>query len=49
MPNELSLSPQPLNISVRVEKEGELIMMSDKLTPFLRQSGERLILTVNDS
>lgn len=47
--NELSLSSQPLNISVRVEKEGELIMMSDKLTPFLHQPGEKLILTVNDS
>ncbi|MGE4802343.1 hypothetical protein AB8989_18415 [Yersinia hibernica] len=49
LPNELSLSSQPLNISVRVEKEGELIMMSDRLTPFLRQPGEKLILTVNDS
>ncbi|HHL2560669.1 TPA: hypothetical protein ACQ31I_002578 [Yersinia enterocolitica] len=49
LPNELSFSSQPLNISVRVEKEGELIMMSDKLTPFLRQSGEKLLLTVNDS
>ncbi|AJJ23584.1 type III secretion system pilotin YsaP [Yersinia enterocolitica] len=49
LPNELSLSSQPLNISVRVEKEGKLIMMSDKLTPLLRQSGEKLLLTVNDS
>ncbi|HDL6961235.1 TPA: YbaY family lipoprotein [Yersinia enterocolitica] len=49
LPNELSFSSQPLNISVRVEKEGELIMMSDKLTPLLRQSGEKLLLTVNDS
>ncbi|MGL4487411.1 MAG: hypothetical protein ACRCUG_10715 [Yersinia sp. (in: enterobacteria)] len=49
MPNELPSSIHPLNISVRVEKEGELIMMSDKLTPFLRQSGEKLLLTVNDS
>lgn len=49
LPNELSLTSQPLNISVRVEKEGELIMMSDRLTPLLRQSGEKLLLTVNDS
>lgn len=49
LPNELSLSSQPLNISVRVEKEGQLIMMSDKLTPLLRQSSEKLLLTVNDS
>ncbi|CNH90328.1 hypothetical protein HB976_19035 [Yersinia mollaretii] len=47
--NELSLLPNQLSVSVRVEKEGKLIMMSDKLTPLTYQPDEKLTLIVNDS
>ncbi|EEQ11878.1 hypothetical protein ymoll0001_4660 [Yersinia mollaretii ATCC 43969] len=47
--NELSSLPNQLSVSVRVEKEGKLIMMSDKLTPLTYQPNEKLTLIVNDS
>lgn len=47
--NELSSLPNQLSVSVRVEKEGKLIMMSDKLTPLTYQPDEKLTLIVNDS
>ncbi|WP_145932191.1 hypothetical protein [Yersinia bercovieri] len=47
--NELSSLPHQLSVSVRVEKEGELIMMSDKLTPLTYQPDEKITLIVNES
>lgn len=47
--NELSSLPNQLSVSVRVEKEGKLIMMSDKLTPLTYQPDEKLTLIVNES
>ncbi|MBS3050426.1 hypothetical protein [Enterobacter mori] len=47
--NELSLFPLPLTITVRIEKDRELIMMSDIITTLPHQSGEKITLSVIDS
>ncbi|WP_447858471.1 hypothetical protein [Enterobacter ludwigii] len=47
--NELSLFPLPLTITVRIEKDRELIMMSDTITTLPHQSGEKITLSVIDS
>lgn len=44
--NKILLSPSSKNISVRIEKEGIPIMMSDKMTHFPKKNGDKLILTV---
>lgn len=49
LPNRLSLLPQQTKISIRIEKEGEIIMMSDELTQIPHQPGELLALTVKNS
>lgn len=49
LPDRLSLLSQPTKISIRVEKEGEIIMMSDALTLLPRNPGERLLLPVKNS
>lgn len=47
--NELSSLSHQLSISVRVEKNGKLIMMSDKLTPLTDQPDKKLTLIVHNS
>lgn len=46
-PDKPLLASSPINISVRIEKEGIPIMMSDKMTPFPKKTDDKLILTVN--
>lgn len=47
--NELSSLSHQLSISVRVEKDGKLIMMSEKLTPLTHQPDKKLTLIVHNS
>lgn len=45
--DKLLLISSSINISVRIEKEGIPIMMSDRMTPFPKKTDDKLILTVN--
>ncbi|HBO23386.1 MULTISPECIES: YbaY family lipoprotein [unclassified Providencia] len=47
LPEELIINQSKLGISVRIEKEGELIMMSSKIIPITENFSDNLMLLVN--
>ncbi|MBF1996224.1 hypothetical protein [Serratia symbiotica] len=49
LPKDATFLTRKLNISARIENNGDLIMMSDKIIPISYQSDEPLILTVDAS
>ena len=47
LPEKISAKNRYFGLSIRIEKNGELLMMSNQITPLNKDSSDRLSLRVN--